>query len=240
MLFKTSAIILSKIRISDHKEILKCYTKEGGMASIVFYNKSAKKSSQRTNFQIFQEVELVYQSLKEAQLPVIKEFTISKSRIYLLENPVNGLIGMFLAELLSACIGEHEKNEMVFGFMQEVGDALDDATPRGNDFLLWSMLHLAQILGFRPASIDVLFEKDAIFFDPLQGCFDVPRSTSLPKTESMLLNDLLIQYENDQPIQVSKELRLKAIQLLLDFYQIHIPNLRVPKSLGVVVDVLYS
>jgi len=100
LLSKTKAIVLSKIKVSDHKEILKCFSEEDGILSLLFFNKSTKKSSQRTNFQIFQEVEFVFQKIKEAQLPIVKEFTIVRARLSLLDNPINrfiaGTIGLFV------------------------------------------------------------------------------------------------------------------------------------------------
>lgn len=240
MLSKTKAIVLSKIKVSDHKEILKCFSEEDGILSLLFFNKSTKKSSQRTNFQIFQEVEFVFQKIKEAQLPIVKEFTIVRARLSLLDNPINSLIGMFMAELLSACIGEHERNDLLFHFMEELGGDLDTNDIKTNELLLWYMLHLSQILGFRPAAINVELDSRAIYFDPLQGSFDVPQSTSLPKEESLLLNSLLHSYENELPMQVEKDKRIKTIQLLLNYFQLHVPNLRVPRSLDVVIDVLYN
>ena len=103
---------------------------------------------------------------------------------------VKSTIALFLLEVISKSIREHEKNEDMFEFIYDSLCALDSDEKLNPDFHLLFLVHFSRYLGFSPHEN---YSEKMPFFEMSEGVFtDREDALSvLDKKDSKLLFELL-------------------------------------------------
>ncbi len=143
------------------------------------------------------------------------------------------LILLFIAELLGKCLKEEEANAELFEFLENNFLALDKMTHPTPDWHLVFMLQLCQYLGFYPQPPGV----DTPFFDLQNGSFAHEQPTHL----QYLNHDagaLFASFLTNPESLSNRRQRQFVLQVLADYYAIHIPGFGILKSPAVLEELL--
>jgi len=235
MLIKTKAIVISALKYQEKSLIVKCFTLSDGLKSYFVRDAfSSKKNSQKiAYFQPLTILEIESDHRNKGKLEHFKEVKIATPFQTVQTDVVKSTILMFISEILHHSIQEEEKNEPLFDFLEAALSWLDHNEQIAN-FHLILMMEISKYLGFYP---DVS-EMDLPFFDLNSGVFTLfPSAESLSQHETDLFKRLInLKFDNNQNSfhVIERQLLLK---ILIEYYTMHLPGFRKPKSLEVLKEV---
>ncbi len=239
MYLKTKGIVLHTVKFSETSVITKIYTEQLGLVSYIVKGvRSAKSKSKAALLQPLTLLEMEVSHRENKSLQYIKEFRRAYNYQSIPFDTLKSAIALFLLEVISKSIREHEQNDEMFEFIYDSFCALDQSQKLNPDFHLIFLVHFTRYLGFSPHGN---FSEELQFFELREGVFT--KYSSEPNTlnakESKFLNDLMATtvFENSQ-FKVSRAERKQLMKSLLRYYQMHIENfsLRSPEILEVLLD----
>ncbi|RRO16384.1 DNA repair protein RecO [Flavobacteriaceae bacterium 14752] len=237
MFVKTQAIVISSIKYRDADLIVRCYTK--ALGSISFMAKGVLKSKKgKLRVSMFQPLSLIsieMQYRNKGHLEYFKEVQLTHHLNALQSNVYKSSLVMFLSEILNSVIVEEEQNEKLYEFLEFCILHLENTSNYAN-FHIAFLLKLSSFLGFYP---HISSKIDEIYFNLSEGLFQAFES---PYTLNFKYSKLLSEFiENDfinyQHIELSKKQRLEILEVLMNYYELHIENFKIPKSLSVIQQV---
>ena len=139
---------------------------------------------------------------------------------------------MFLCEFLVYATKSEQRNTPLYNYIEIGLRWLDGALDNYSNFHIVFMAHLTLFLGFYPN-----LEDEGKFFDLQSGCFVEVRpfhQNYLDEEESMRLRKLLrMDYPTMHLFVMSRQQRQRCIEVILRFYQLHVPDFPELKSLDV-------
>jgi DNA repair protein RecO (recombination protein O) len=154
-------------------------------------------------------------------------------------HPLKSSYLFFQSEILMLCLREGQVDAELFRFAMEELLWLNVHDNHANYLLCW-LLELCNILGFSPHVIDPL----AIEFDLLNGEINsgiVRHSQCVTHPEIRTFSQLLLSGKEARlEIQIPKESRKFIINLMLDYFKIHVSGFKYPKSLEVYQTIWYE
>ena len=232
MLVTTKAIVLSSIKYSDADLIVKCYTQEG-LKSYMLKSilKSKKGKLKAAYFQPLTQLELVAKHNNKGTLNFIKEAKVSYPYNSIAFNITKQSIVLFLSEVLSKSIHEEEVNSQLFEYIETALIWLDTHDEVANFHLLF-LLNLSKHLGFYPEKESA----DSLFFDLEQGRFtnSIPRNNIVTGEILTHLKALLgINFEGLNTLQFNGITRQSILDVLIQYFELHLPGFNTPKSLAI-------
>lgn len=233
MLVKTHAIVLSKIKYRDHDVIVKCYTKNRGIASYLLRGvlKSKKGTTQIAYFQPLSQLEIEENYRANQSLQFIKDVKLSVPYVSMHTNVFKASIVMFLSEVLSATLKEEEANPTLYEFLETTLQWLDHELDFANFHLLF-LLELTKHLGFYPETT----QMDLPYFNLRSGSFELrahaPYTVSGENLEfiKQLLSN---KFDTLNSIKLHSKQRQSLLNLLLLYFDLHLSDFKKPKSLQV-------
>jgi len=232
MLVTTKAIVLSSVKYSDTNLIVKCYTQEGLKSYMLKGILKSKKGKLKTAyFQPLTQLELVAKHNNKGALNFIKEAKVSYAYNSIAFNISKQSIVLFLSEILSKSIHEEETNNLLFEYIETALIWLDTNDEIANFHLLF-MLNLSKHLGFYPEKEN----SDSLFFDLKQGRFtnSIPRSNIVTGENLTHLKALLgINFEGLHTLQFNGVIRQSILDVLIQYFELHLPGFYKPKSLAI-------
>lgn len=233
MLVKTNAIVLSSLKYSDHDLIVKCYTKQRGIASYLIKGafKTLKGRSKTAYFQPLSVIIIEEDFKPNRSLQGIKEVKLEYPFSTLHTNILKTSIVMFLSEVLSSVLKEEEQNEPLYHYIENSLKWLDLAD-RFSNFHLLFMLNLTKFLGFYPDNQNRTFE----FFNLSKGLFESKKVElySVSGKNLMLLKQLLdTDFDGLHSIPLNSEQRQSFLNMLLLYFELHLGDFKKPKSLQI-------
>ncbi|WP_192347747.1 DNA repair protein RecO [Algoriphagus sp. Y33] len=214
MLKKTQGIVLSSIRYKETSIIVKIFTRELGLKSYLVNGvRSQGSKSKIALYQPLTLLELVVYDKDSGGLQRISEARLHRANQLIPFDFSRTGIALFLTEVISKSIYENYQNELLFDFLRECVIRLDSKDARLGQFPLIFLIEKAKFLGFAP--------EEALGF--LSESRSQPFSHSeLTQAEiylTALMND---SFSNET--RISKSLRQKLLDHLLDFYSQHLDN----------------
>ncbi|NHM06044.1 DNA repair protein RecO [Flavobacterium sp. CYK-4] len=231
MLVKTQAIVLSTLKFQEKSLIVKCFTKSDGMKSYFVRDafSSRKSAARMAYFQPLSILEIEAVHKNKGSLEYFKEIKIAQPFQTIHSDITKSAIAMFLSEMLLYSIGEEEKNEALFEFLQNALQWFDYHESVAN-FHLILLLEITKHLGFYPE----VSSAELPFFEMSEGIF-VPffGTTALNEAETLNFKKLLeLRFDNNQPM-FSVSDRKQLLKNLIDYYGLHLEGFKKPKSLDV-------
>ena len=231
MIATTKAIVLSTIKYADYDIIVKCYTELGIKSYLVkriFKQKKGKLSP--AYFQPLTQLEITANYNPNKTLHFIKEATISYSYTTIPLNVLKQTIAVFLSEVLTNALREEETNLKLFTYLETALIWLDTHSKFANFHLLF-LLNLTKYLGFYPEK-----ENDSLYFDLEEGKFsNQPLSNQYISGENLIYFRTLLGTNFDilHELKFNKKERQIVLENLIQYFQLHLPGFRKPKSLEV-------
>lgn len=231
MVVTTRAIVFSSVKYSEADLIITCFTESSGIKSYLLRNilKSKRGKLKPSYFQPLTQLELVAVHKDKGTLERIKEAKVLHPYKTLHTDVVKGGLVMFLAEMLKNCIQEEEPNLPLYNYLEASFLWLDAHAEVANFHLLF-LLKLTAYLGFYPDTS----KMEGEWFNLMEGYFTTERDGNYCENgESVnILKGLFgIDFDALGEINITKKTRLGALNLLLDYYQLHLQGYKKPRSL---------
>ncbi|MCF6297219.1 MAG: DNA repair protein RecO [Flavobacteriaceae bacterium] len=236
MLVKTKAIVLTSLKYGESDLIVKCFTEEG--AKTYLLKRILKSKSKKINIAYFQpltQLRILANHNNRGTLNSIKEAGISYLYQTISTNVFKQASAFFLAEILTSSLYEEEKNPRLFQYIETALIWLDTHDKTSNFHILF-LLNLSKYLGFYPE----MKEKNSLYFDLSEGYFtDAKPLNSFISGEKLILFKSLIGINFDVigKLQLNSKSRAKLLDILLEYYELHLSGFRKPKSLNVLKEV---
>lgn len=243
MLIKTKAIVLSSLKFAESDLIVKCLTEEGVKTYLLkrilkSSNKRKSSSNRKLNISYFQpltQLNILANHNNKGNLNSIREASISYLYQSISTNVFKQAIAFFLAETLSNCLIEEEKNPRLFEYIETSFGWLDTHGKIANFHILF-LLNLTKYLGFYPDTS----KNNSTYFDLREGFFteSKPQNNSI-YGENLKLFKLFIGINFDVigGLDLNSKSRVLLVDILLEYYQLHLSGFRKPKSLKVLKEV---
>jgi DNA repair protein RecO (recombination protein O) len=225
MQVKTKGIVLHNIKYSETSVIAKIYTEKLGLVSYMVKGvRSAKSNSKAALLQPLTLLDMEVSQRENKQLQYIKEFRRDYVYQSIPFDTLKSAIALFLLELISKSIREHEQNSEMFEFIYESLCVLDRAKALNPDFHLLFLVHFTRYLGFFPHDN---FSEQHAFFEMTEGFFmkEPSQLNGMNKTESRLLNELLLANPfSAGALKITRHERKALMTNLIKYYQLHLEN----------------
>lgn len=233
MVLATNAIVLSKLRYRDNDLIVTCYTQQHGVLSFLLRGvlKSKKGLTKTAYFQLLSQLQLVIVYNPNRSLHTIKEAKLQHIYNSLHTHILKSAIVMFLAEMLSNTLKEEEQNETLYSYLETTLLWLDTHQECSNFHLLF-LLKLTKYLGFYPENTPSQYA----YFNLQDGTFESSQNgkyTISGETLKILKQVLGTTFEDLSQVKITSKQRQSFLNILLQYYELHVGDFKKPKSLQV-------
>ena len=237
MLVTTEALVLSKTNYSETSLIVRCYTFSDGVKSyIIKGGKQGRNGKKNTAlFQPLHQLEITAQHKNKSGLSIPKSIKMSKPYQTIPYAIDKIAVVMFLSEMLSSALREEEANPSLFHYLTNSLSWFDMQDDVAN-FHIFFLLSLTKHLGFFP-DLDI---QNHPYFDMENGCFTSSKSSRIiddPTTISVFKAFLGTNFDKVSEVLVSNKGRKQLLELLIEYYQIHLHGFSRPKSLDILHEV---
>lgn len=229
----TKAIVLSSLKYGDTSLIVKCYTEEEGLKSYLIRGvlKPKKKGIKAAYFQPLTQLKIVAKHNSKNTLNSIKEVQVIHPYKTIHSDIIKQSVVFFLSEVLSSSIQEEEQNKTLYSYLETAFTWLDVHDKIANFHLLF-LLNLTGFLGFYPDMSD----QNKIGFNLLEGVFsdDIQDKNVIHHNNFRQFKKLLgINFDGIENVSYSKDERQLVLQMIIQYFTLHLGSFRKPKSLQV-------
>ena len=242
MLVRTNAIVISTVKYGDSSLITRCYCKELGLKSFMLKGilTSKKGGLKKSLFQPLNLINISTQIKNQSnqKLNFIREGSL---KVHFKEIPLKikkNAIALFISEVISRVIYEEgNPNIELYSFLENSIMRLekDEFSPV---FHLKFLTLLSDQLGFYPN----LMCQEKEFFDIESGCFCENSNSKYAvggETVRAFKELLGINFDDIVQIKISNTLRIKVLDFLIDYFNIHLPRFGKIKSIAVLHEIFH-
>lgn len=238
---RSHGIVLRSLRYSDQQIILDIFTEEAGtIPYILRLPRNNKRGTKAAVWQPLSLVEVLWEPHLKANLQKPKELTLWQPWRDMPFRPAKTAICIFLSEFLGHALRSEQENEGLFRFIVNSLQWLDEADSRYSSFHIVFLLHLSRFLGFMPNVED--WEEGSIF-DLQAASFTRARPAHpfyIEGAEAALVSRFLrMDYRSMRAVGLNGTTRRRALELIVLFYRLHVPELPELKSMDVLMEVFH-
>ena len=148
--------------------------------------------------------------------------------------PVKLSLAMFLSEVMVYATRCEQVNHALFGFVLRSLAWLDASEGEISNFHILFLMKVSSFLGFAP---DLSKDNEHQWFDLKEGCFvsSVPsHHFYLSPSDSLhLIQMASLGYQTMHLYTMNRQQRSHCIEVILEYYKLHVPNFPELKSLPV-------
>lgn len=230
MLHTTRGIVLRQIKYSETSLIVKIYTEILGMQSFLIKGVRSKKSKIKPALlQPLSIVDLEIDKKEKKDLQNIKEIKSDYQFNSIPHNIYKSSIVIFITEILNKVIHEEESNSALFTFLVQSIKLLDSLNDGFSSFHYKFLVELSNYLGFYPN-----ITHGCKYFNLEEGTdtnlfISHQITISSPLTESFH-KIIITKFDEIQNIKIHKTHRKELLEVLIRYYQLHLPGLGEIKS----------
>jgi len=228
-------IVLRTLRYNDTSVIVDMFTDVYGyMSFLVRQSKARRRNTASAFWQPLSMLEFQADIRSSSALPRPSDvrFYLKYTNVPL--SPVKTSIFLFIAEFLSVSLREEKKNIPLYTYIESSLQWFDEArfpTAIANFHLVF-LMHMCRFIGIYPN-----FENPSVYFDLISGTYQSfqPVHPHFLKDSEALILPLLFRmnYYTSHLFKLSSGQRHRIIEVLNDFYSIHLPNFPKLRSLEV-------
>ncbi|QAR30343.1 DNA repair protein RecO [Ornithobacterium rhinotracheale] len=230
---KTRALVIKHLKYGDSGLILHLYTRELGMLAFMIKGFYKQKKRNRSLLFPFAEVEISVEENTRGSLKHPKNLQTSHAFIDLHTQPAKSIVLQLLSEIINSCLRQDEANPQLYDFIFSALTLLDQKPKDFADFHLYFLLKMSHFLGFHPNTE----RHEAPLFD-LEGgefCYQMQSGFTLNEEESLFFKKLIfLHFDLNSTNVFNQAQRRFLLNSLLQYYQLHLPDFREPKSLEVI------
>ena len=235
MLVKIEAIVLKNTILGDQKMIVDLFTDKLGCVSVItHFSSSAKGKFKKQLFAPLSLLDVEIDYKENSALQKLKNATINTPFTDIPFDSYKLSISFFISEVTFFAVRGENENRPLFDFISKSLQWLDAKSAPCPNFHLVYMMGLISYLGFMPNLEDY---HDGDCFDLRNACFD-----SFEKEHSDYLNSYdaarivniaRMNYSTMHVFKMSHNDRNRIVDVLLNFYRLHIPGFPELKSLDI-------
>lgn len=240
MLYNSRGIVFKYFKYSESSIIARIFTEEFGVQSYIVKGVRSKRSKTRLAlFQPLTLVDLVAFHKENKSINHLKEISVNYAFQSIPLEMEKRAVLFFIDELLYRSIQEETPNKELFNWLFDTLTWFDLNTNGTVNFHLVFMLQLSRFLGFYPKKTPG--EKQSVF-DLQEGQFTnvIPNHPQYISGTLVAKLELLYEstFENSQAFGISNNDRRKLLDILITYYQLHLPGFGEMKSLEVLKTIL--
>lgn len=233
MLHSTRGIVFHQVKYSETSIIAKIYTEQFGLKSYII--RGARKKKSNTQAALLQHLNLleleVYQRDKK-EIQQVREIKIASPFKNTPFDIRKSSILIFLNEILYQTIREEEANPELFQFLYQALQFLDKKEKNLAGFHFIFLIQLTRFLGFFPRNN---YSETLETFDLTEGEFCSTSLTSnyfAPAPYGRVLSQIMELHLEDS-YQIPSSLRNNLLEIIINYYKLHVPGMKDIKSLDV-------
>lgn len=236
---KTRGIVLHSLRYGDDSMIVDILTEtRGNMSFLVKIPRSRHASMKAQLLRPLSILQLEMECRPNRSLQRLKELHVEVPFTSIPYEPMKGVVAMFLGEMLYYSLRNEDKNERLFEFLIQSLSWYDMADADFVNFHLAFLIKLTRYLGFWPNCDE---RGEGMFFDLHDASFTpiLPRHGSYLNAEEAewVPRFLKMNYMTMVKFRMTRAQRNYVTDVLVRYYQIHIPDFPQVKSLEVLREV---
>ena len=237
MQVSTRALVFSSVKYAEADLIVSCFTEKFGLKSYLLRGilKSKKGKLRASMFQPLSLLQMEAFHKDKGTLERINEAKVIKPYKTLHTHVIKSSLLLFLSEILKNSIKEEESNPSLFSFIENSLKWLDENEEIANFHLLF-LFKLTYFLGFYPD----FSVKNGLYFNLTEGCFQEEEHGQFCEkglTVDMLKKIEEMEFKDLNKLAINKEIRSKTLELLLNYYKLHIQGYKTPKSLPILTQI---
>ncbi len=226
MIKKTKGIILRQIKYSESSVIAHIYTEHFGRLSILINGVGVKRKSRRIKLlQPLSILDMEIYRKPSRDIQRVKEMSLHIPYSQIPFCPEKNAIALFISEILYKTLREQEANPALFEFLSNSLQILDIRERHFANFHLVFLMNLSKYLGFFP--LDNFSDSSAVF-DMMNGKYvdAVPWHPNFvkPPLSGVISRLQALNYENLNSLPLSGTQRIHLLEMLMDYYRLHIDN----------------
>lgn len=239
MITKTEAIVLHTLKYGEQKVIVDMFTRVCGRLSfIVTIPKTGKGQMKKPYLQPLSLLEVSFDQRQQVQLQRLQNARLLVPYVSVYSSPDKLSIALFIAEYLYYALRSEQRNEPLFDYIADSLQWLDAARDRVANFHLTFLMRLSKFLGFYPR-----LAVGGDLFDLREGTFCSAAPTHpdfLQDREAEMVRLLMrMDFATMRLFKFSRGERQRVLEVLMRYYQLHLPNFPEMKSLAVLQE-MYS
>lgn len=194
MIAKAEAIVLRSMEYSNSSQILTVFTDNAGKLSLIA--KGAHRKNNRNfqgGLQLLTHLAIVYYQKAPDQLAILKECELRQHFLQIRHNLKHIFVALYLAELVSLCLNDHEPQLPLFHTLREGLRQLATADCRTENLFLYLHWHILALQGITPqldrclycrSAVDSMATNRILFFAPQHGGYACQTCKSKNNTQS--------------------------------------------------------
>ena len=241
MIERLHAIVLRIVKYNDRMRIADVFTKEHGRMSFAIPEGSAKSKhkSARVMWRPLALVEFEAELKGKSNIPRPKDSRVYVNYDDMPYNPMKTMVAMFIDELMCGALWGEQPDEPLYQFVEQSLILLDNVERYIANFHIAFAVCLLKFLGIEPVR-----KKGApdVFYDLMAA----EPADKLPEHEHRLIGQeaaafqqiMRMNYRNMRLFRFSRQQRLRTLEVINEFYRLHVPDFRTLKSIAVYADAL--
>ena len=232
---KTRAIVLHVIKFGDTQLIVDFLTEiHGRLSFLIRLPKSPNGIAKRQYFQPLMLLDIEYDYRPSLKMQKLRNIGVAYPFVTIPLSPIKISLSLFLAEFLLYATKFEQGDKALFSFVYDSFVWLDKAKGEIANFHLLFLARLTIFLGLGP---NLRGYDGNGYFDLQEGCFVsfVPtHSHFLSIDDSMhLFQFFRLRYETMHLYTMSRMERYHCVEVIVEYYRLHIPNFPELKSLSI-------
>ena len=220
MMEKTRAIVLHSLRYADAKVIVTLFTESRGAQSfMVRVPRSRRSVMQNVLLSPLSLLEIDFDYEESRRMQRLVDVRVSEPYQSLPYNPMKQTIALFLSEFLYYGLREEQVNPELFAYLEHSLLWLDNRTKDYANFPVTFLIRLSRFLGIWP---DMEEAQAAL------------RGDEVPLVPLLLRMDFATMHL----FRFSREQRARVMQVINDYYRLHVPHFPELRSMAILREVL--
>lgn len=238
----TQGIVLRKVPYSGSSAIVTIYTKRFGAMAFMVRGASGKRNkgpgrsaNMASALQPLAQVDLGFSYREKKQVQIADQLVLGEKNKGDIGHPAYSPVALFLAEILLKSLREESPDPELYAFIEAALEYFANSDFNPNFHIIF-MMKLTRFFGFAPSG-----EPDGVtpYFDMQNGEFTHLRNATLHTIDaelSRIFYQLSIA-EFDTALVIGNSSRRKVVEILVEYYQLHLEGMGEVKSLQVLIDV---
>lgn len=206
----------------------------GRLSCITHISKSTRSKIRKQYFQPLTILEMELEIRRNSRLHTIHEARIGTPFFSIPFDAYKLSIALFTAEFLSNATRNEQPDTMLYKYVENSVLWLDGVGSKFSNFHLVFMMRLTRFAGFFP-NLDN-YSPDCCF-DMRNGCFTpsppLHRDFLTPDEAAKIRVLMRMNYDTMHLYAMSRAERNRCVDVILDFYRLHLPDFKDIKSLDV-------
>ena len=231
-----NGIVLNVVKVSDRNNIAHVYTRERGLMSLLVRQGTSRASRQRAALMMpLQLIAFEAHARPGQELAMMGEARRTMLPVSIMGDPVKTAIALFMGELLTRVIQEHERNEALYAFLEGSVRLLEEQRRGVANFHICFLFRLGRFIGIEP---DTGGYAHGRWFDMDEGVFvgaAVPAHHMLAPAEARVIHLLSrMTFANMHLFRFNRHERNAMLDTIIAYYRLHnsaLGTLRSPQVL---------